>query len=512
MSKLDKTLKNARVTLVYYFIALVISFISRKIFIEVLGTELVGLSATMQNILGFLNLAELGIFTAVSYALYKPIVEKNQSEVNRIVSLFGYLYRYVGIFILITGVILSFFLPLFFKKSELSLIYLYGAYYTFLSVTLFSYFNNFRQILLTADQKSYVVTKVTNLASLLKVVLQIVYLKFFQGNYIGWLVIEFVFGMFTRWWTNRRVQQEYPWLTTNLREGKQLLKEYPLILKNIKNLFIHKIAEFVGGQVDNILIFAYASLSMVTLYTNYTMITKRIASLVVSTLGSNLAGVGHVVAEGNNEKTLNLFREFNGLFFFLAGVCVYCLYYLANPFIALWLGNDFILGDNVFILILISMYISLTRTAIMFFINGFGLYKDVWAPIVEAILKLSASIILGYFYGLFGILLGTIISTVTIVVIWKPYFLFNEALKVSVWKYWKDVAVYVLLFAISILILSPLHQFLFPYNSFFYLLLNAIIVFAIFALVYGLLMYKFGAGVKGVLLRLSNKFLKRRKR
>ena len=153
MSKLDKSLRNARVAFIFYFIALVVSFVSRKVFIDTLGTELVGLSATIQNILGFLNLAELGIYSAVSYSLYKPLVEGKQEEINRIISLFGYLYRLVGIFILVVGIIVSLFLPLIFEKSQLNLLFLYGAYYTFLSVTLFSYFNNFRQILLTADQK-----------------------------------------------------------------------------------------------------------------------------------------------------------------------------------------------------------------------------------------------------------------------------------------------------------------------------------------------------------------------
>ncbi|VBB44608.1 Sugar transporter [uncultured Paludibacter sp.] len=511
MSKLDKSIKNARVAFLFYFITLVISFVSRKIFIETLGTELVGLSATMQNILGFLNLAELGIYSAVSYSLYKPIVDKNHNEINRIISLFGYLYRVVGLAILGVGIIVSIFLPLIFKKSDLSWIFIYGAYYTFLSVTLFTYFNNFRQVLLAADQKNYIVTEVTNYAVLFKVILQIVYLKYLHGNYIGWLVLEFVFGLFTRWWTNHRVIKEYPWLKINLKEGKHLLKEYPVIRKNIKDLFIHKIAEFAGGQADNILIFAFASLSTVTLYTNYTMITKRIATLVISTLGSNLAGVGHVIAEGNIRKTTNLFKEFNGLFFFIGGLLVYVLYYMTNPFIALWLGDKFILTESVFLLILFNAYVTFTRSSILFFVNGYGLYKDNIAALMEAAIKLGASIILGYFYGLFGVLLGTMLSSLSIICIWKPYFLFREGFKMSVWNYWKDVTIYLLLFVISIIILLPLHKFLFQNTSYLYLLLNALIIFVTFALIYGVLMYFFGAGVKQVSVRLTNKFLRKKK-
>lgn len=510
MSKLDKSLRNARVAFIFYFIALVVSFVSRKVFIDTLGTELVGLSATIQNILGFLNLAELGIYSAVSYSLYKPLVEGKQEEINRIISLFGYLYRLVGIFILVVGIIVSLFLPLIFEKSQLNLLFLYGAYYTFLSVTLFSYFNNFRQILLTADQKGYVVAKVTNYSMLLKVILQIILLKYLYGNYIGWLVIEFGFGMFTRWWTNRRVTKEYPWLTINLKEGKQLLKEYPSILKNIKNLFVHKIAEFAGGQADNILIFAFSSLSTVTLYTNYTMITKRIISLIVSTLSSNMAGIGHVIAEGDTQKSISLFKEFNGLFFLVGGVIVYCLYYLIPPFISIWLGENFILTEIVFSLIIINTYIAMVRQSVQYFISGYCLYHDIWAPITEAIIKLALSVLLGYFYGLTGILIGTCVSTLAIVCVWKPYFLFSKGFNVSVWSYWKDTFIYILLYIISIIILLPLNKFLFETYSYFDFFLKGLIVFISFSMVYGGLMYFLGCGVKQFTNRLIDKLVKKR--
>lgn len=510
MSKLDKSLKNARVAFLFYFVALIVAFFSRKVFIDTLGTELVGLSATIQNILGFLNLAELGIYSAVSYSLYKPLVDDKKEEINRIVSLFGYLYRLVGIFILVIGIIVSFFLPLIFAKSQLNLLFLYGAYYTFLSVTLFSYFNNFRQILLNADQKGYIVSKVTNYSMLLKVILQVILLKYLNGHYIGWLVIEFVFGLLTRWWINHRVKKEYPWLRISLKDGKQLIKEYSLIIKNVKNLFVHKIAEFVGGQTDNILIFVFSSLSTVTLYTNYTMITKRIITLVVSTLSSNMAGIGHVIAEGDTQKNIAVFKEFNGLFFLVGGVMVYCLYYLIPPFISIWLGENFIITEIVFLLIIINTYIALIRQSVMYFINGYCLYYDIWAPITEAIIKLVLSVLLGYLYGLAGVLIGTCVSTLVIVCIWKPYFLFSRGFKLSVWYYWKDIAIYVLLYALSIIILLPVNKLLFGISSYFDFFLKGSIIFIAFFVVYGTLMYFFDYGIKQFTHRLINKFLKKR--
>ena len=509
MSKLNKSIKNARIAFFYYFVSLAVSFVSRKIFIDSLGTEIVGLSATMLNILGFLNLAELGIFAAVSHALYKPLVDKNHEELNKIISLFGYLYRYVGLFIMVGGIVVSFFLPLMFSKSSVDLFTLYASFYTFLSLTLFSYFNNYRQILLVADQKGYVVTRITNYIVIVKVLIQVLYLLYLDGNYIGWLIIELVFGLGTRSWTNYKVKKEYPWLQPQINNGKSLFPQYKHIIKNVKNLFAHKMAEFVLFQTDQILIYAFTSLSMVTYFTNYTMVIKRLAKIVISTISSNLAAVGHIVAEGDVNKSKRVFTEFNSMFFFIAGVLVYCLYYLTEPFISLWLGTEFILPTAIFILMLADTYILLIRQTVMFFINGFGIYKDVWAAWTEASINIVLSVVLGYYFGLLGIVIGTVVSTFVIVCLWKPFYLFSSGFKMSVWSYWKEVFIYIALFAISAFIVYPLHQFLKEPSDYKIFSFNSFIILIVFAFVYGVCMYFLSPGLKGVVTRFTVRFRKR---
>ena len=164
-SRVKKTLLNARVNLVFYFLTLALSFFSRKIFLDCLGADFVGLTGTLQNLLGFLNLAELGIGSAIGYVLYKPLFERNQEKINEIISVMGYLYRCIGIMILSAGCVLACFLPLIFPDSttgfDISLIYF--AYFSFLVSSLIGYFINYRQNLLGADQRNYVAVSYTHL-------------------------------------------------------------------------------------------------------------------------------------------------------------------------------------------------------------------------------------------------------------------------------------------------------------------------------------------------------------
>ena len=120
---------NARVNLIFYFLTLALSFFSRKIFLDTLGADFVGLTGTLQNLLGFLNLAELGIGSAIGYVLYKPLFDHDETKINEIISVFGYLYRWIGKIILIAGCILACFLPLIFPNTEFDLGLIFFAYF-----------------------------------------------------------------------------------------------------------------------------------------------------------------------------------------------------------------------------------------------------------------------------------------------------------------------------------------------------------------------------------------------
>ena len=95
-SRTSKSIKNSSVALVFYFINLILQFFSRKIFLDYLGAEVLGLNTTATNLLQFLNLAELGVGAAIACTLYKPLAEKDTDTINEIVSLQGWLYRRIA--------------------------------------------------------------------------------------------------------------------------------------------------------------------------------------------------------------------------------------------------------------------------------------------------------------------------------------------------------------------------------------------------------------------------------
>ena len=128
------SIRNSVVAVLFQIIALLIGFFSRKIFIDYLGTEVLGLNSTASSLLGFLNLAELGIGGAIAITLYKPIFEKDKETIKEVIAMQGWLYKRIALFIIGGSAVLMCFFPLIFTKMELPLWYAYVTYSVFLSV------------------------------------------------------------------------------------------------------------------------------------------------------------------------------------------------------------------------------------------------------------------------------------------------------------------------------------------------------------------------------------------
>lgn len=449
-SRTSKSIKNAKVALVFYFVNLVLQFFSRKVFLDCLGAEVLGLNTTAQNLLGFLNLAELGIGSAVSYMLYKPLFEGNREVINEIVSVQGWMYRKIAWVVVAGACVLMCFFPWIFEKAEVPLWYAYGSFMVLLVGALLGYFVNYRQIVLTADQKEYKITLNIQGFKVAKVIFQILAVRYLSDGYVWWMGLELMMAFVTVVVLDKVLKRNYPWLRNTPREGKRLKEKYPEIITKTKQVFFHRIGAFVLQQTSPLIIYAYASLTLVAVYGNYMLIVVGVTLLMNALLNSVGAGVGNLVAEGNRKAIKRFFWELTSCRVWMASVICFGIYELADSFIALWVGEEYVMDESALYVLIAITFIGLTRTNDTF-LAAYGLYRDIWAPIVEAALNLGLSVLLGYFWGLTGILSGVLISLVLIVCIWKPYFLYKYGFKESVREYAVKYTGYLGILGVSVL-------------------------------------------------------------
>ncbi len=433
--RVHKSLMNVKVGVIFYFLSAFITFFSRRIFLQCLGDQFIGLTGTLWSILNLLNITEVGIGTCIGYFLYKPIEQKDHSKICELVSLFGWLYRIIGSIVLFGGFLISLFFPLIFDKEDISLGIVYFTFYSFLMANIIGYFINYRQILLDSDQKTYKISQWTGTGSIAKNIIQIVLAYYYKNLYL-WVAVELVFSFVVCWILNYVISKEYPWLKTDKSKGSIILKKYPDILIKVKQIIIHRLKNALLSKCDEIFIFAFESLQMVTFYGNYTMIVGKLTGIFNNVLVGMNAGIGNLVAEDNKQNIKKVFWEFITFRYWTTGIFIICLTYLINPIIQWWLGENYVLPDHIVFLILFQMYIMLTGPSIALFINAYGLYDDTWSAYTEGLINIIITISIGWKYGLVGILLGKVVSLIIFAIIWRPIYLYKKGFKEPTRSYW----------------------------------------------------------------------------
>ena len=440
----ENFLKNMKINIVFYIIGIFASFISRSIFIKVLGSDITGLNSLYNSLIGLLNVAELGVGAAVGYSLYKPLSEKNDKKIKDIMILFKYYYNRIAKIILVLGLILSIFLPILIKgQVNIKLAYIY--YFIYLINCAISYLFTYKQTLIIADQKQYKISHVLNITKILKIVIQCISI-YYTKSFFVWLLIEFTFSLLGMILTNKKIDKEYSSVfeKNNHKSIQKIKQENSQIGTNIRNVFFHKIGSFVIYQTDAILISIFSTLKQTGIYANYMMIINSLTGLLGNAIGSIMPGIGNLIAQESREKSYDIFRV---LFLFDNLIALFVslvTYEVINKFIVFWVGSEYLFSKYIVIALILNLYIQISRGSVDRFKDGFGIYWDINAAIIESIINLIFSVVLAKKIGIVGIFVGTIISNLIIVMLWKPYILFKEGFNQNISKYVKQsLSVYI---------------------------------------------------------------------
>lgn len=506
-SRTQKTILNAKVNAICWVVSILIAFFSRKILLQHLGDEFMGLASMLNCILGFLSIAELGVSAVIGVVLYKPLFDDDASEIKKIVSVLGYLYRYVGLAILALGVLLSLFLSIIISETTIPLSAIYVGFYAGLFSSLLGYFVNYRSVLLSADQKNYEVAGYYQLCNALKSIIQMI-LAVYVKSFIFFFLIEILFGIIFAYILNVRINKIYPWLTTDIKQGSQLLKQYPEIVTKVKQVFVHKIGGFVQNQSLPLFLYSFVSLPMVALYANYTMVVNAISLFASSILNTTSASVGNLIAEGNRETIYDVYTElFTGRFFFAALFSV-CTSFAISDFISLWLSDEYVLSWFVPIIISLQIFLSLVRKVTDEFIEAYSLFHDVWSPVIECILFVLFATILGHYFGLEGVICAPVLSMLLVIYIWKPTFLFKQGLKRPITQYiilfFKNILAVIIAIAITFLIINHLSDILLlSSRSWAGWIITSIVFFVIASLCMAIIFYAISNEFRRFVARLS---------
>lgn len=472
MSRTKNSIRNLITAVVGQGIGFVISFIARYFFIKTLGRDYLGLNGLFTNILTILSLAELGVGEAITYSLYKPLAEGDTRKCSMLMQVYKKLYNCIGLGILVIGISLTPFLHLIIKDMP-NVQYIELIYILYVVNTAVSYFFSYRRNLIIADQKRYIATFIRYSAHIIFTLLEIIYLIMYH-NFIGYLIIMILATLADNIMVSIKAKKMYPYL--NNKESIPLDEESKKsIIKNTKAMMMHKVGGVVVNSTDNILLSRIVSLASVGLYSNYYFITNALNSVSQHVFNSVTASVGNMFVMDDKKKQYSIFKDIfflNFWMFCFISVSLICLF---NPFIELWIGKDYLFSFDVVCIIVINFYIYGMRKSVLTFREASGLfYKDRWKSVFEAIINLISSIILAYYFGAFGVFLGTFISSITVCVWVEPLVLFKYGFDLKLREYFKYYFMYLIITLICCILTYCLCSFI-TIGGFLALFLKAIL-------------------------------------
>jgi len=440
--RFQKSLKNLFAGWLGQAVYIFINLILRKVFLNTLGMEMMGIQGLFANILNILSFAELGFASAFSYSLYKPLVEKDVERIQSIMHLFKVIYCVVGIFIFSAGTCLIPFLNVLIPEVQK---YKYAAFYYELFVlnTSVSYFFSYKATLVEANQERY--KKILNhyfWVCFLGLV-QIFSLIWFE-NYIVFLVIQLLFILVENISISVIADKIFPYLRKT--NGSSCKAVWADIKKNVAGTFLNKIGSVMVTATDNILISKFAGLAVTGIFSGYVYIVNGIWQIAIQVFEAIQAGIGDLNAKEGSKRIEEIYNEviFYGfiIYSFNVTVLVSCL----TDFIFVWMGADAVLDNFSVCLYLCTFYISGMRRANNTFINAMGLYwNGRYRTFIEGMFNLGFSIILGWKIGIKGVVLGTVISGIMIGWVVEPYIVYKYGIKTSpifAWKIYIKYALY----------------------------------------------------------------------
>ena len=403
-----------------YFINTVVGFACRIIFVRCLSADYLGINGLFSNVLSMLSLAELGIGSAIGFALYKPLAENDKKKIAELMQFYGKAYKIIGVIVGIVGVALLPFMKFIIGEAPNIRENLTGIYLLYLFNTSSTYFFSYRGALLQTAQQSYIVTGLSYIQTILQSILQMVYLLI-THEYYGYLIICTIGTFLYNLSISKVAVKRYPYIVQK-NIGVLKNEEKKSIILNVRDLMIYRLSGILVGCTDNIIITFFNGLSVTGLTSNYTLFTGTLTTLLNQIFNGVNASIGNHNAISNVDEREKMFNNFNLLNYWLFGWGAIGTVCVAPDLVRLCYGKEYVLNLSIPMVLALNMYMVGMQNAVWVYKNTLGIFHyGRFMQCGTAILNIIFSVVLGKRWGVFGILFASAIARTFTNIWYDPY-------------------------------------------------------------------------------------------
>lgn len=426
MAKIERT-KNATRNIVFGIILkvyqILVPFLMRTAMIYLMGVQYLGLNSLFTSVLQVLNLAELGVGSAMVYSMYKPIAEDDNTTICALMNLYRIYYRAIGILIAVVGVLLTPFIPKLISGDVPSEINIYILYLLNLSATVLSYWLfAYKNSILQAHQRTDVVSKVMLLTNSVQYMLQLFVLWKFRDYYL-FVIVALAIQALTNIIIAIAADKIYPQFKP---QGSISNQEKKAINARIRDLFTSKIGSIIYDSADTIVISSFLGLTILAVYQNYFYILNAITGLISVVFAACTAGIGNSIVVETKEKNFADLNKFTFIICWIAGFCSVCLLCLYQPFMEMWVGENLMLSFSAVVCFVVYFFVRQLNALFNMYKDASGMWhEDRLRPLAAALTNLFLNLLLVHFIGIYGILISTVVAIICVGIPWLLHNLFT---------------------------------------------------------------------------------------
>lgn len=466
-------------------ISALLSIVNRVVFLKYLNVEYMGINTLFASIISIITLVELGIGSAISVKLYKPIAQNDQKKISAYMNVYKKYYIVISFIIFVVGLFvcpIAYYLANDMIHSKDIII----IYFIYLISTSLNYLFIYNHAIISANQKQYINAAYSNIGYIIQCVIQLFVLCFYK-NFVLYIFVKLFGQLFINIAISVKAEKMYSYLKIYKKE-KLNDEENRKIKSDIKSIGIRKICNTVNENINTLMISYIAGVSLVGMMSNYTTIIGHVKNIISSIYSSFSASVGDLMTEDDDENKYKIFNILNFIICLIFGYFAIGILFLSNDFIKVLLDKKYIIENNLIILLTLTFYINGRMQIVSIYRNSISLFKkNRYIPFFELLIGIVISLILMNWIGVSGILIGALVGVLSTTFVFEPYNLFKYGFKYDyinrtknyIKNFFKDM---IFLF-IVIIICYPLinidvaNVFIFILKGIIYTLIFSLIVF-----------------------------------
>lgn len=422
--------KNTVASLIAQITALVCGFILPRLFLQHFGSEVNGLVNSITQFLSVISFLELGVGAVVQSSLYKPLAEKDNQQISKVMVSANKFFQRLAQILLAYVIILILVYPLIANQD-------FGFLYTAtliaaISISAFAqyYFGIVNSLLLNADQRGYIQYNAQTITIILNTMVCAIMISMDSTVQMVKLVTSLIYlarPLVLRVYVNRNYQIDW----------KIKYKEEPI--KQKWNGVAQHIAAVVLDGTDTIVLTVFSTLSNVSIYSVYFLVVKGVKTLFLSMTNGIQALMGELWAKRELKQLEEFFAWIEWAVHTGTTYVFACTAALIVPFVQVY---TFGINDANYIQYTFAILLTLAnamhclRLPYNIMVLAAGHYKQTQENyIVAAALNIVISILTVKAWGLIGVAIGTLVAmayqTIWLAVYDSKHFVFWPLKKVA---------------------------------------------------------------------------------